>query len=154
MATLGLSPTAMSWRRPQVLAPEQARLHVRGVKAPPLLDGRQGLPRLAPVEHARRLPLQRPLHGPVHVAVPVEGQEAHGACSFAEAAAGPRPGGPDQKARVFNARKSLPELGLEQQNRCRNTRSPKRAPGRNRARTTRGGAPARPRLSRGQEGPT
>ena len=30
--------------------------------------------------------------------------------------------------------KSLPELGLEQQNRCRNTRSAKRAPGRNRAR--------------------
>ena len=47
---------------------------------------------------------------------------------------GPRPGGPDQKARVFSARKSLPELGLEQQNRCRNTRSAKRAPGRNRAR--------------------
>ena len=38
-----------------------------------------GLPRLAPVEHARRLPLQHPLHGPVHVAVPVKGQEAHGA---------------------------------------------------------------------------
>ena len=66
-------------RLPQVLAPEQARLHVRGVKAPPLLDGRQGLPRLAPVEHARRLPLQHPLHGAVHVAVPVEGQKAHGA---------------------------------------------------------------------------
>ena len=65
-------------RLAQVLAPEQPRLHVRGVKAPPLLDGRQGLPRLAPVEHARRL-LQHPLHGPVHVAVPVEGQEAHGA---------------------------------------------------------------------------
>ena len=43
--------------------------------APPLLDG----PRLAPVEHARRLPLQHPLHGPVHVAVPIEGQDAHGA---------------------------------------------------------------------------
>ena len=41
-------------RLPQVLAPEQPRLHVRGVKAPPLLDGRQGLPRLAPVEHACR----------------------------------------------------------------------------------------------------
>ena len=66
-------------RLAQVLAPEQARLHVRGVKAPPLSDGRQGLPRLARVEHARRLPLQHPLHGPVHVAVPVKGQEAHGA---------------------------------------------------------------------------
>ena len=66
-------------RLAQVLAPEQARLHVRGVKAPPLSDGRQGLPRLAPIEHARRLPLQHPLHGPVHVAVPVKGQEAHGA---------------------------------------------------------------------------
>ena len=66
-------------RLAQVLAPEQARLHVRGVKAPRLSDGRQGLPRLAPVEHARRLPLQHPLHGPVHVAVPVKGQEAHGA---------------------------------------------------------------------------
>ena len=61
----------LALRLPQVLAPEQPRLHVRGVKAPPLLDGRQGLPRLAPAEHARR--------GPVHVAVPVEGQEAHGA---------------------------------------------------------------------------
>ena len=29
-------------RAPQVLAPEQPRLHVRGVEAPPLLDGRQG----------------------------------------------------------------------------------------------------------------
>ena len=47
-------------RLAQVLAPEQPRLHVRGVEAPPLLDGRQGLPRLAPVEHARRLSLQHP----------------------------------------------------------------------------------------------
>ena len=29
-------------RLPQVLAPEQPRLHIRGVEAPPLLDGRQG----------------------------------------------------------------------------------------------------------------
>ena len=41
-------------RLPQVLAPEQPRLHVRGVEAPPLLDGRQGLPRLAEVEHATK----------------------------------------------------------------------------------------------------
>ena len=64
MATFKLAP-----RLPQVLAPEQLRLHVRGVEAP-LLDGRQGLPRLAPEEHARRLPLQHPLHGPAHKAVP------------------------------------------------------------------------------------
>ena len=70
MVTLGLSPAAMSWRRAFRRSSHQNSLHVRGVEAPPLLDGRQGLPRLAPVEHARRLPLQHPLHGPVHVAVP------------------------------------------------------------------------------------
>ena len=39
MATLGLSPTAISCPcLAQVLAPEQPRLHVRSVEAPPLLD--------------------------------------------------------------------------------------------------------------------
>ena len=47
-AALGRSPAAMSWRR----SSHQNR--VRGVEAPPLLDGRQGLPRLAPVPSARR----------------------------------------------------------------------------------------------------
>ena len=47
----------------------------------------------APVEHARRLPLQHPLHGPVHVAVPVEGQEAHGAVLLQRPASSARASG-------------------------------------------------------------
>ena len=42
LATLGLSPTAMSWRRAsRRSSPEQPRLHVRGVKAPPAAAARR-----------------------------------------------------------------------------------------------------------------
>ena len=78
---LGLSPAAMSWRRASRRSSAAPAARPRRQSAS-TLGWRHGLPRLAPVEHARRLPLQHPLHGPVHVAVPVEGQEAHGACSF------------------------------------------------------------------------
>ena len=62
MATLGLA-------NGHKLAPRLAQ-----VLAQVLAPRRQSASTL--VEHARRLPLQHPLHGPVHAAVPVKGQEA------------------------------------------------------------------------------
>ena len=64
VATLELSRAAMSWQVLHRTAP--------GCTSAASKRLRWMVPRLAPVEHARRLPLQHPLHGPVHVAVPVE----------------------------------------------------------------------------------